>query len=123
MADGVNDDPEQSPECVLIPATPSSDGSSPFGNVPDHLRGEVFQYLDSKDYCKAVMETCQRFTAPARNVCCKQSEMRNYMALLNMYGRPDSGTREDDSLARVGLWTRRSRPLGHACGPSPPGTP
>ena len=88
MTDEVNDGLEQSPEPVLNPATPPSDGSSPFGNVPDHL---FFQYLDSKDHCKAVMKTCQRFTAPARNVCWKQSEMRNYMALLNMNGRPDFG--------------------------------
>ncbi|THY78296.1 hypothetical protein D6C95_09856 [Aureobasidium pullulans] len=91
MADGVNHALEQSPEAVLNPATPPSDGSSPFGNVPDHLLGEVFQYLDSKDHCKAVMKTCQRFTEPARNVCWKQSEMRNYMALLSMNGRPDFG--------------------------------
>ncbi|THX03673.1 hypothetical protein D6D13_07573 [Aureobasidium pullulans] len=37
------------------------------------------------------MKTCQRFTAPARDVCWKQSQMRNYMALLNMNGRPDFG--------------------------------
>ncbi|THX58100.1 hypothetical protein D6D08_09112 [Aureobasidium pullulans] len=91
MTDGVNHALEQSPEPVLNPATPPSDGSSPFGNVPDHLLGEVFQYLDFKDDCKAVMKTCQRFTAPARNVCWKQSQMRNYMALLNMNGRPDFG--------------------------------
>ncbi|THV72022.1 hypothetical protein D6D27_09810 [Aureobasidium pullulans] len=91
MTDGVNHALEQSPEPVLTPATPPSDGFSPFGNVPDHLLGEVFKYLDSKDHCKAVMKTCQRFTAPARNVCWKRSEMRNYMALLNMNGRPDFG--------------------------------